>query len=251
MRIFISHISEEAPMALVLKEWIESSFAGQCDVFVSSDKDDVPAGSKWLDTIDQALEEAVVLMVLCSPASLARPWVNFETGCGWIKRVPVLPICHSGQNKGTLPSPISMFQALEVDDASFVEGLLSSLVKHLGFSKIPRIDQASMSSEILAAAGSIKSVDSMMSERTSSASEKAEIPDECIEILMALGKSSRRGPTAQQLAGHFDMSEQRMQYFLDILDGNNLVYRALFVGSPSTYSLNENGRKYLFERDLL
>ena len=51
----------------------------------------MPAGSKWLEEIDQALAAAVVLLVLCSPASLRRPWINFETGCGWIKRVP----CHS------------------------------------------------------------------------------------------------------------------------------------------------------------
>ncbi len=30
MRIFISHISEEVSTAEVLKDWIESSFLGQC-----------------------------------------------------------------------------------------------------------------------------------------------------------------------------------------------------------------------------
>ena len=29
MIVFISHISEEAPLALVLKEWIENSFLGK------------------------------------------------------------------------------------------------------------------------------------------------------------------------------------------------------------------------------
>ncbi|HYR02507.1 MAG TPA: toll/interleukin-1 receptor domain-containing protein, partial [Syntrophobacteria bacterium] len=85
MRVFISHISEEAPLAHVLKDWIESSFAGQCDVFVSSDKDDIPAGSKWLEEIESALGSASALIVLCSPSSLSRPWISFETGCGWIK----------------------------------------------------------------------------------------------------------------------------------------------------------------------
>ena len=77
MKIFISHISEEAPIALVLKNWIESSFIGQCDVFVSSDLDDIPAGSKWLKKIEQALDSAVVIVVLCSPLSLLKPWINF------------------------------------------------------------------------------------------------------------------------------------------------------------------------------
>lgn len=151
MKIFISHISEESSLAIVLKEWIESSFAGHCDVFVSSDKDNIPAGSRWLVEIDRALGEAVAFIVLCSPSSLVRPWVNFETGCGWIKGVPIIPICHSGQKKKELPSPISQFQALDLDDLGFVKALLSSLSKYLKFSKIPRIDENSMKQELLSA----------------------------------------------------------------------------------------------------
>ena len=58
MIIFMSHITEEAPIAEVLKDWIESSFLGQCEVFVSSDRDSMPAGSKWLEEIDQEIGRA-------------------------------------------------------------------------------------------------------------------------------------------------------------------------------------------------
>ena len=34
MKVFISHIAEEAALASVLKDWIESTFLGQVDVFV-------------------------------------------------------------------------------------------------------------------------------------------------------------------------------------------------------------------------
>src|SRR3990172_4695206 len=105
MRVFISHIHEEAPLAMVLKEWLESSYAGQLDVFVSSDREDVPAGSKWLEEIDRALEQSSICVVLCSPASVIRPWINFETGSAWHKQIPVLPVCHSGQEKASLPAP--------------------------------------------------------------------------------------------------------------------------------------------------
>ncbi|MGE5239319.1 MAG: toll/interleukin-1 receptor domain-containing protein [Chloroflexota bacterium] len=155
MRVFISHISEEAAIARVLKDWIESSFAGQCDVFVSSDKDDIPAGSRWLEDIDGAVASASALIVLCSPSSLSRPWIIFETGCGWAKRVPIIPICHSGQKKGALPPPISMLESLELDDKDFVNDLLSSLATHHGLAKFPRVDQAAMRRELLEAAGQI------------------------------------------------------------------------------------------------
>ena len=42
MKVFISHVTEESAFALVLKDWIESTFAVRCDVFVSSDLRDVP-----------------------------------------------------------------------------------------------------------------------------------------------------------------------------------------------------------------
>jgi len=86
-KIFISHIHEEVDLAIVLKDWIESTFSGQCDVFVSSDTNDLPAGSKWMDELEKSLDEAVAFIVLCSPNSLSHPWINFETGCGWIKNV--------------------------------------------------------------------------------------------------------------------------------------------------------------------
>jgi hypothetical protein len=179
MRVFISHISEEAPLAHVLKDWIESSFAGQCDVFVSSDKDDIPAGSKWLEEIESALGSASALIVLCSPSSLSRPWISFETGCGWMKHVPIIPICHSGQKKASLPSPLSMLQALELDEQDFVYDLLSGLAKHLGFGKVPRIDQAAMRSQLTEAAGHA------VADRTPPASERE--PGNTQELLDEMG----------------------------------------------------------------
>jgi hypothetical protein len=155
LNIFISHISEEASIAEVLKDWIESTFLGQSEVFASSDTDDLPAGNKWIDEIDQALDSAVAFLVLCSPASLKRPWIHLETGWGWIKGLPIIPICHSGQKKDALPSPISTFQALEIDSDGFVSDLFTTLAKHLGFAKFPRIDQDAMLHELTAAIGAI------------------------------------------------------------------------------------------------
>src|SRR6266849_11039070 len=127
MRVFISHIHEEAPIAQVLKASIESCFpSGRCNVFESSDSQDVAAGDKWLDKIKEALNSVDVLLVLCSRSSVHRPWINFEAGCvWWLKdRASVIPICHSGQTKDRLPTPLSEFQALEISDPNFVRNLI-------------------------------------------------------------------------------------------------------------------------------
>src|SRR5262245_34214128 len=137
--IFISHISEEAPIAQVLKDWIEPTFSGQYRVFIGNYQGDIPAGSRWLAEIEQAIKSAVVFLVLCSPTSVLQPWINFETGCAWLKGVPILPLCHSGQMKDALPFPLSIFQALQIEASDFTQNLLSAVATHLGFSKVPRV----------------------------------------------------------------------------------------------------------------
>jgi len=131
MKIFISHIIEEGQLAKVLKKWIESVFGINNEVFVSSDPDNIPAGSDWFDKISEALNTSKAFLVLCSPNSLLRPWINFETGCGYIKNVTIIPICHSGLTIDRLPLPISRFQALEINNKNFLPDLFKSLAKNL------------------------------------------------------------------------------------------------------------------------
>jgi len=149
MKIFISHIKEESNLALVLKSWIESTFLGQVDVFVSSDIDDISAGDKWFNSIEQSLSEAKALIVICSQNSVARPWINFETGAGWIKKIPVIPVCHSGITKSNLPIPLSFFQAVAITEDNFSLLFIESLAKHLGYNRIPNISFDTMQRELL------------------------------------------------------------------------------------------------------
>jgi hypothetical protein len=155
LKVFISHISEETPIAEVLRDWIESTFLGQFEVFASSDRENLPAGNIWIGEIDQIMDSAVAFLVLCSPASLMRPWINFQTGWGWIKGLPVISICHSGLKMDDLPPQMSSFQAIEIDSDNFVFDLLSRLAKQLGFEKFPRVDQSAMMHELISATRSI------------------------------------------------------------------------------------------------
>lgn len=155
MKVFISYIHEEAQVAQVLKEWVESTFVGQIQVFISSDIKDIPAGSKWLSEIDSALNSSSLFLLLCSKASLVRPWINFEAGCAWIKKVPLIPLCHSGLKKSELPSPLSVFQGLELDVDKFPDDFFESLKIHFGISKLPRIDKNAMRQELYKAIDSL------------------------------------------------------------------------------------------------
>ena len=83
MKVFISHIAEEAALASVLKDWIESTFLGQVDVFVSGH--DISSGEQWFRRLGEELTDAKAMLVLCSERSVSRPWINFEAGAGHVK----------------------------------------------------------------------------------------------------------------------------------------------------------------------
>lgn len=148
MGVFISHIEPEASLASVLKDWVESAFVGGVKVFVSSDGDDVTAGDQWFQKIGKALTDAKVLLVICSTRSVHRPWINFETGAGHIKEVPVIPICHTGMTRETLPTPLSFFQALDTEEDDFENKLMAALAKHLDFPREPRIPYQEMKEDV-------------------------------------------------------------------------------------------------------
>lgn len=137
--IFISHIVEEKELALQLRDIVNRSFLGLIDLFISSDEESIPVGRRWLDSITQALNECVVEVVICSPNSVGRPWINFEAGAGWIRDVPVVPLCHSGMRRDELPVPLNMLQAANAVDPLDLERIFAVFAEAIGAAK-PSID---------------------------------------------------------------------------------------------------------------
>jgi TIR domain len=148
MKVFISHITEEAPIAQALKDFIEARLLGQVLAFASTDVHDLTPGDPWLQKIAKALSDSQVFLVICSPASLTRPWINFEAGGAWFKGIPVIPICHSGQRKDQLPFPFSALQALQLEDPGFGKALLHALCTHFQIPKTPEVDAARLRKKI-------------------------------------------------------------------------------------------------------
>ena len=137
--VFISHISEEKEIALALKELLNSSFLEMLDVFVSSDFESVNLGQKWLDDITTALKECRAEIIICSPVSVERQWINFEAGAGWIRDIPVIPLCHSGIEPNELPIPLKLLQAGKVTEEASLKEIFRVLVRIIG-SSLPKVD---------------------------------------------------------------------------------------------------------------
>ncbi len=137
--LFISHITEEKELAIAFKNLVESHFLGMLDVFVSSNENSIAMGQRWLDNITVALKSCAVEVIICSPQSIRRPWINFEAGAGWVRDIPVIPLCHSGIEPSQLPMPLNLLQAAKATEISSLKLVFPVLANALG-AKSPNVD---------------------------------------------------------------------------------------------------------------
>ena len=138
-KLFFSHITAESKIVDFLQAAIQRDFIGLVNVFVSSDRTSVPVGSKWLDEITEAMSEAELHAVLCSPESIARPWINFEAGAAHLRSIPVIPLCHSGLVPAQLPVPISVYGGVSIATPEGIQRFYTKLASVLQ-SQLPDVD---------------------------------------------------------------------------------------------------------------
>jgi hypothetical protein len=137
--VFISHVTEEGELAALLKDLVNDSFLDLIDMFVSSDGERIRKGTGWFDEVTNALDRCELQIIVCSPISISRPWINFEAGAAWIRGVPVIPLCHSGMEPSKLPVPYNLRQATNATTVADLEGIFRQLANTLG-SSTPRVD---------------------------------------------------------------------------------------------------------------
>jgi len=138
-RLFISHISEERKIAEGIKIALSRDFLGLVNVFVSSDTESISAGEEWLLSVEKALRDCTIFIILCSPESIRRPWINFETGAAWMRDIPIIPVCHSGLLPHDLRMPLSLKQGISLNDGDGLQRLYARVAKVLAFDT-PRQD---------------------------------------------------------------------------------------------------------------
>jgi hypothetical protein len=97
--------------------------------------------------VSNYLKEAQVELIICSEDSVKRPWINFEAGAGWVKGIPVIPVCHTGMRPVDLPIPLNMLQAVEAAQEAGLRKIYSLLANKLG-SATPSADFSKVITEI-------------------------------------------------------------------------------------------------------
>lgn len=147
LKIFLSHLSVESRLGDMVKRHIASDFLGLVEVFVSSDMTSIPVGAQWLDALLRALETSGMHLILCSKESISRPWINYEAGAAGVRRVPTVPLCHSGLLHEQLPVPLSEAQGIQLGDPKGIRALYSAIAEKLT-SNVPDVDFEAYAREV-------------------------------------------------------------------------------------------------------
>ncbi len=215
-KVFLSHITEERQLADFIKRQVMKDFLGMLDVFVSSDQVSISVGSKWLEEIDEALKSAHIELILCSHESVRRPWVNFEAGAGWVKGIPIVPVCHTGMRPVDLPIPLNMLQGIAASDESGWDQVYKLLASKLG-SAVPQANFA----ELLRDVGVFEHEYGLV--REVSGAVRA-----VIKILPALEQIFRPDPPNRSAGGDVtDILLDKMRPHLDTLQAKGMVMYGL------------------------
>lgn len=256
MSVYLSHISEEAAVASVLTQWVESSL--DRDVRLSGEVASAELGDQRLAHVAGALSEAKVVLLLCSRLSIGRPWVSFEAGCAWFKRLPVVCVCHSGCSTADLPTPLGGLQAFDLTDAASCRTLLETLASLLQRKRVPRIDYDLMVAELKAAVQPIDIPASNDAPVPVAARQAAPEPVPArrrtdaqpqsmeLRLMVAMKRAPDFTCTAAKLAASLEERESRVRDTLDkLVHSNMLAHRAsIHPGDPDTrYALTDNGRR--------
>lgn len=133
--IFISHIHEEVNLAKILREPLaQPSVKPLVNVFLS---EEIPPGEFWFEEMMKALQSADILIVLCSPFSVERPWINFEIGAVFQREAAaILPVCHSGLAVGNLQDALSRITGVEAGKEVGLVKLYTEIASRLGWPQL-------------------------------------------------------------------------------------------------------------------
>jgi len=139
---------------------VKHSFLGMVEPFVSS----IPIGREWLSKIYGDLRRAEVGVVICSPASVSRPWINWEAGSMWIREKVVVPLCHSGMTYDDLPYPLTSLQAGMATDEESLKLIMPHIAEAIGCT-MPKIDFASFIQVVKEFETATKQIEKLVAEK--------------------------------------------------------------------------------------
>ncbi|MBN1507603.1 MAG: toll/interleukin-1 receptor domain-containing protein [Sedimentisphaerales bacterium] len=135
--VFFSHSSKDAASLARLKDLFVHKTGGAIDVFLSSDGQSIPLGRNWVHRIQQALDEAKLMVVFVTPNSVASQWLYFESGYAYSKNLRVVPVGFKGLDLSTVKAPLGLLQGFNITSRDSLGNLISLVNEAFGHSHVP------------------------------------------------------------------------------------------------------------------
>lgn len=123
--IFFSHSSADKEVLLKLKELFCEKTGGTIEVFLSSDGQSIPLGRNWVHRVQEALDEAKIMVVFLTPNSLRSSWIYFEAGYAYSKDIRVVPVGFLGADISSVAPPISLLQGFNIESKDSLDNLIA------------------------------------------------------------------------------------------------------------------------------
>lgn len=118
--VFVSHAASEADMVHKFVDFLQMVLP-EVSFFVSSSHRIMKLGAIWWDEIRYALAHAKIILTCVSRQSIDKPWILFESGVGLGYGAVVIPVVLDDLPYSALAPPLSMFQAVRLDEGGLVE----------------------------------------------------------------------------------------------------------------------------------
>jgi TIR domain len=145
--LFVSHAAVDEEIAASIKRHLQAAFS-ELDIFVSSDPEDLPPGSAWVEKILEALNRAKLILALTTERGLSRKWVWFESGRTWHSDLGCIPCCLGKIRKSGLPPPFNLLQAVNLDEEAGMRAMLKECEKTFQLTAEP-LDMAAILNELI------------------------------------------------------------------------------------------------------
>src|SRR5689334_8438821 len=127
--IFLSHAAADAALAAFVEEQILRLVPASI-VFRTSRTGQIMPGEEWFKVITTHLRESDEYLILLTPNSIARPWMWFEAGAGWMSGRRVLPVT-AALPVSDVPEPLKFFQVYSLEEPKEASKVFEVLGGHL------------------------------------------------------------------------------------------------------------------------
>jgi hypothetical protein len=257
LRVFVSHIHEEAPLGTVIKDQLEDAFSNRIQAFLSSDPRDNPGGDEWLQKIRSELTDPNIRMLISvlGPTSVNRSWMSIEAGAAWILNHNVFPLCHSGTTPSSLPRPFQDFGGADLAAPDSAKRLIMAIEQATGL-QVPKAWPQDAFLKMMRDAIQQSVTGESQIRGRGVVTPGIDRPEAQIKILQVLARFADQGfdegVTENILVTETGVKPAAFRHHIDDLCHRGRLVLADYSSiAQTTYRLGANGSKWLIDNDLM